>query len=79
MYRIFSTLSLFWDFEEAQEANWGQACLAYLYSSLDTLSKGTLRQVVRPWKLIEVSFLFFCNYFQAWISYPWNCIHPHVI
>ena len=32
-------LILFQDFGEAHRANWGQACLAYLYSTLDTLSK----------------------------------------
>jgi len=31
-------LTLFQDFVEAQRANWGQACLAYLYSTLDILS-----------------------------------------
>ena len=50
-------LSLFQDFKEAREANWGQACLAYLYSSLDTLSGGTLRQLVGTLKLFEVSSL----------------------
>ena len=51
-------LALFRNFRGAREANWGQACLAYLYSSLDTLSRGTLRQLVGPWKLLEVSSLF---------------------
>ena len=50
-------LTLFRDFKEAQKANWGQACLAYLYSTLDTPSWGTLRQLVGPWKLLEVSSL----------------------
>ncbi|KAL0008258.1 hypothetical protein SO802_009760 [Lithocarpus litseifolius] len=36
-------LTLFQDFAEARRANWGQACLAYLYSTLDTFSRGTLR------------------------------------
>jgi len=36
-------LTLFQDFGEAQRANWEQACLAYLYSTFDTLSRGTLR------------------------------------
>ena len=36
-------LALFRDFTEAREANYGQVCLAYLYSSLDMLSRGTLR------------------------------------
>ena len=35
-------LTLFWDFERVWTANNGQACLAYFYSSLDTLSRGTL-------------------------------------
>ena len=50
-------LTLFQDFEEAQRANWGQICLAYLYSTLDTLSRGILWQLVGPWKLFEVSSL----------------------
>ena len=50
-------LTLFQDFANAWRANWGQACLAYLYSTLDTLSRGTLRQLVGPWKLLEVSYL----------------------
>jgi len=41
-------LALFQDFADARRANWGQACLAYLYSTLDTLSWGTLRQLVGP-------------------------------
>ena len=49
-------LALFQDFERARDANWGQACLAYFYSSLDTLSQGTLYQLAGPWKLLEVSF-----------------------
>ena len=49
-------LAIFRDFERARTTNWGQACLAYFYSSLDTLSRGTLRQLVGPWKLLEVSF-----------------------
>ena len=51
-------LTLFQDFGETLRANWGQACLAYLYSTLDILSRGTLRLLVRPWKLFEVSYLF---------------------
>ena len=39
-------------------ANWGQAGLAYLYSFLDTLSQGTLPQLVGLWKLLEISSLF---------------------
>ncbi|KAK9988574.1 hypothetical protein SO802_028813 [Lithocarpus litseifolius] len=41
-------LILFHDFTEAQRANWGQACLAYLYSTFNTLSWGTLRQLEEP-------------------------------
>ena len=51
-------LVLFRDFERAQNANWGQACLAYLYSSLDMLSRGTLCQLVGPWKLLKLSFFY---------------------
>ena len=40
------------------EGQLGQACLAYLYFSLDTLSRGTLYQLMGPWKLLEVSCLF---------------------
>lgn len=36
-------LALFRDFDQAREANWGHACLAYLYSVMDTSSWGTLR------------------------------------
>ena len=39
--------ALFRDFEDDWEANWGQACLVYLYS-LDTLNRGTLRHLVGP-------------------------------
>ena len=51
-------LTLFQDFGEAQRPNWGQACLAYLYSTFDALNQGTLRQLLGPWKLLEVSYLF---------------------
>ena len=44
-------LSHFRDFKGALEASWGQACLAYLYSSLDTLNRRTLCQLVGPGKL----------------------------
>lgn len=47
-------IALFRNFGHAWEANWGQACLTYLYSVLDTLSRGTLSQRARPWKLPEV-------------------------
>ena len=50
-------LTLFQDFVDARRANWGQACLVYLYCNFDTFSQGTLRQLVRPWNLLEVSFL----------------------
>ena len=64
-------LALFHDFGWAREANWGQACLAYLYLSLDILNRGTLRQLVGPWKLFKVSsfFLFFCSFLQTCTSY----------
>ena len=57
-------LTLFLDFREARRANWGQACLAYLYSTLDTLNQGTFRQLMGPWMLLEVS------------SLPISCIFP---
>ena len=41
-------LDLFRDFERARVANWGSMCLAYFYFSLDTFSRGTLRQLVGP-------------------------------
>ncbi|KAL0015467.1 hypothetical protein SO802_002536 [Lithocarpus litseifolius] len=47
-------LAFFHDIKRARDANWGQVCLAYLYS-LDALSRGTLRQLVGPWKLFEVN------------------------
>ena len=52
-------LVLFRDFKRDQAANWGSICLAYLYSFLNTLSQGTLRRLVGPWNLLEVSFFFF--------------------
>ena len=52
-------LSHFRDFKGALEANWGQACLAYLYSSLDTLNRRTFCQLVGPWKLLDVSLFSF--------------------
>ena len=65
-------LALFHYFEEAREANWGQVCLAYLYSSLDTLSRGTLHQLLGPWKLLEVSL---SSFSLLWLMY----IHLYVI
>ena len=61
-------LALFRNFGKAREANQRQAYLIYLYFSLDTLSRGTLRQLVGPWKLLKVSslFFFFCS----------SCISP---
>ena len=50
-------LTLFQDFVDAQRANWGQACLVYLYCNFDTFSQGTLRQLIGPCKLLEFSFL----------------------
>ena len=52
-------LAFFHDFKVASGANQGQACLAYLYSCLDTLSLGVLCQLVGPWKLLEVIFFLF--------------------
>ena len=52
-------LALFQDFGKAQANNQGSICLAYLYSSLDTLSQGTLRRLVGPWKLLKISFSIF--------------------
>ena len=52
-------LALFCNFEQAQEANWGHACLVYLYSVLDTLSQGTLCLLKGPWKLLEVKLFLF--------------------
>ena len=65
-------LALFHDFEEAREANWGQVCLAYLYSSLDMLSRGTLHQLLGPWKLLEVNL---SSFSLLWLMY----IHLYVI
>ena len=67
-------LALFQDFERAQTANWGKAFLAYFYSSLDTLSRGTLHQLVGPWKLLEVSFFPFSLVAHAF-SPLWSYIH----
>ncbi|KAL0006110.1 hypothetical protein SO802_013671 [Lithocarpus litseifolius] len=47
-------LSLFRDFGQAWEVKKSQACLVYLYLSLDILNRGTLCQLVGPWKLIEL-------------------------
>ena len=43
--------------------NWGHACLAYLFLVMDTLNRGTLRQLAGPWKLLKVIlfFLFPCS------------------
>ena len=73
-------LALFCDFGEAWEANWGQACLVYLYSSLDTLSRGTLHQLVGPWKLLKVSslFLFFYSFLQTCTSYLCKLMFIHM-
>ena len=69
-------LALFRDFERARVANWGSMCLAYFYSSLDTLSWGTLCQLVGPQKLIEVSsFLFSLKvhaFLQLYIQMPYR-------
>lgn len=43
----------FWDFKQARDVNWSHACLAYLNSVMDTLSRGTFRQLAKHWKLLE--------------------------
>lgn len=35
-------LALFCNFEQVREVNWGHACLAYLFSVMDALNRGTL-------------------------------------
>ena len=52
-------LALFRDFGEAQEAYYVQACLAYLYSSLDTLSRRTLHHLVGLGSSLRSIFLHF--------------------
>ena len=69
-------LAIFRDFERSWAANWRTICLAYLYSSLDTLSQGTLCQLVGPWKLIKVSFFIFSLVVHA---FSFLVIHPHAI
>lgn len=54
-------LALFCDFKQAWEANLCHACLAHFYSVMDTLSQRTLRQLVRPWKLLKVRFFSFSH------------------
>ena len=68
-------LTLFQDFVDARRANWGQACLVYLYCNFDTFSQGTLRQLVRPQKLLEVSFLSISYIF---ICSLWSCKLYHL-
>lgn len=70
-------LSLFHDFEGAQKANQGLVCLAYLCSSLITLSQGTLHQLVglgNSLRLVPSSFLLQLMYFHAY-----NYFHSYVI
>ena len=52
-------LALFRDFGEAQEAYYVQACLAYLNSSLDTLSRRTLHHLVGLGSSLRSIFLHF--------------------
>ena len=59
-------LALFRDFERARTTNWGQVCLAHFYSSLDTLSRGTL--------CLEISFFLFSLVAHAF-SFLWSYIH----
>ena len=67
-------LALFRDFVRARTANWGSVCLAYFYSSLETLSRVTLHQLVGPWKLLEVSFSPFSLVAHAFSSL-WSYSH----
>ena len=73
-------LALFRDFKRAQAANQGLICLADLYFSLDTLSQGTLCQLVGLWKLHEVSFSLFSlvvhafSFLQSYIHMPYRLI-----
>lgn len=70
-------LALFRDFERARTANWRHECLAYFYSSLDTLSQGTLHPLVGPWKLLEVvSFPFLSQLIQ---KFSVNYLIPFLI
>lgn len=74
-------LALIRCFEDARKVNLGHACLAYLYSAMDSMSRGSLRKHVGPWKLWAVRSLFFfalsfiimlltCR--ANYISYPCN-------
>ena len=54
-------LALFQDFRETQRANWGQACLAYFYSTLDTLNWSTLWQLVRSYSSLFILYTFICS------------------
>ena len=36
-------LALFWLFEDTRKVNLGHACLAYMYSAMDSMSRGLLR------------------------------------
>ena len=77
-------LALFQEFGEAWKANQGQTCLAYLYSTLNTLSRGTLQQLVGSWKLLEVSYLFIlctfiCSFQSCKLCNLENCYLASVI
>ena len=74
-------LALFRLFEDARKMNLGHACPAYLYSTMDSMSQGSLRQHVGPWKLWVVRSLFFSalsfiivliTYLANFISCPCN-------
>ena len=68
-------LALFRDFNQARDVNWGHTCLAHLYSVMDTLSRGTLRQLARPWKLLKVSLFSFSHVVSQIVLHTLaNCI-----
>ena len=67
-------LAFFQDFKRARTTNWGSVCLAYLYSSLDTLNWGTQHQLVGHYKLLEVSFSLFSFVVHAF-SFLYSYIH----
>ena len=68
-------LALFRDFNQARDVNWGHTCLAHLYSVMDTLSRGTLCQLARPWKLLKVSLFSFSHVVSQIVLHTLaNCI-----
>ena len=71
-------LILFQDFVDAWRVNWGQACLAFLYSTLNTFSWGTLQQLVGPWKLFDdsslsISCILICSFQSCNLYHLANC------